>query len=306
MRLMVLAFSIAVFSISDGHAASYVEFFAHRKDFTKAEAEFLAKLDFKQGMIALPGSGAQLQVSKEFYYLDAADTKRVVVEAWGNPPDSVDDSLGMLFPIRYTPLDDENWGAVITYDSIGHVSDDDAAQTDFASLLKEMQDRTLERNPDRVKAGFEPITLVGWASPPFYDRVGHKLHWAKELAFGDKADHTLNYSVRALGREGVVAMNFVTSVAKLPEIEAAIPKVLDMIQFDWGKRYADFLPTDREAGYGIAGLIGGAAATKVAAKAGLFVVLLAFLKKGWIVVALVAASLVGRLRRLLSRKPPEV
>ena len=56
-----------------------------------------------------------------------------------------------------------------------------------------------------------------------------------------------------------------------------------MISFTQGNRYSDYLPgTDTVAAVGIGGLIAG----KAAAKAGLLVLLLAFLKKGAVLVLL--------------------
>lgn len=41
----------------------------------------------KQGDVTAPGADASLHLGKDdSYFLDAADAKRVFVEAWGNPP----------------------------------------------------------------------------------------------------------------------------------------------------------------------------------------------------------------------------
>jgi uncharacterized membrane-anchored protein len=135
---------------------------------------------------------------------------------------------------------------------------------------------------------------VGWASPPFYDITAKKLHWAKELEFGDNPKHTLNYDVRALGRKGVLKINFVAGIDQLAEIRAVIPTVMSMPEFSQGFRYEDYVPgTDKVAAYGIGGLIAG----KVLTKVGFFALALAFLKKGWILVVLA----LGGLWKLLAR-----
>jgi uncharacterized membrane-anchored protein len=125
----------------------------------------------------------------------------------------------------------------------------------------------------------------------------HKLHWAKELAFGDSPQHTLNYDVRALGRKGVLKMNFVAGMDQLAEIKNVIPAVMAMPQFEAGSRYQDYVPgADKVAAYGIGGLIAG----KLLSKAGFFALALAFLKKGWILVILAVLGLwrvVGRFFR---------
>jgi uncharacterized membrane-anchored protein len=73
-------------------------------------------------------------------------------------------------------------------------------------------------------------------------------------------------------------VNFIAGIQALPEVEAAVPSVLRMVNFTEGNRYADFNPsTDAVAAVGLGGLIAGGILAK---KAGLLVLLLALLKKG--------------------------
>ena len=108
--------------------------------------------------------------------------------------------------------------------------------------------------------------------------------------------------MRALGRKGVLEMNFVANMEQLGEIEQVIPAVMSMPEFQQGFRYADYVPsTDKLAAYGIGGLIAG----KLAAKAGLFVLALAFLKKGIVLVFIVLAGLWRAIKGLFSRGGPK-
>ena len=197
----------------------------------------------------------------------------------------------MLIPTAASPLSPEGWGIVIEYEEEGFVNDNDAATMDYTKLLKQMQDWTAAANEERRNEGFEPVTLVGWAEPPSYDRAAHKMYWAKELAFGTNGEHTLNYSIRVLGRRGVLVLNAVADMNQLPAIRRETRDVLAAVDFNEGHRYTDYLPgTDKAAAYGVTGLIVGA----TAAKAGWFKLLIAGLlafKKAVVVgfVALVAA-----------------
>jgi uncharacterized membrane-anchored protein len=86
----------------------------------------------------------------------------------------------------------------------------------------------------------------------------------------------------------VLNINFVAGIGQLGEIKGVIPAVMSMPEFMEGSRYADYVPgVDKVAAYGIGGLIAG----KVLAKTGLFVIALAFLKKGWILIFLALAGL---------------
>src|SRR5215510_15844772 len=151
--------------------------------------EFEAKLGYQTGTVTLNDGMAKIQLPASFRFIGPEASKRLLTEAWGNPPEAADDVLGMLIPTATSPLTREGWGIVITYDEDGYVDDKDAAKMDYAKLLKEMQEAADESNEERKKQGVDTVHLVGWAEPPSYDRAAHKMYWAKDLVFGDGSDH---------------------------------------------------------------------------------------------------------------------
>jgi len=228
--------------------------------------ELDSKLAYQTGKVQLSGGMATITLPPSFRFLGQQDSRKLLV-AWGNPPESAQGVLGMLVPSDVSPLSEDGWAIVVTYDDDGYVNDEDAKTLNYDKVLNEMQEQTVASNEARQKEGFEPITLVGWAEPPHYDAATHKLYWAKELKFGSSTDHTLNYSIRILGRRGVLVLNAVSSIGQLDVVKKGTPDVLAAVEFNEGHRYADYLPgTDKAAAYGIGGLIVGA----TAAKAGLF------------------------------------
>ncbi|MGY2282323.1 DUF2167 domain-containing protein [Pseudomonas gingeri] len=258
--------------------------------------QWLATLKQQHGTITLPSGIATLQLNNEFYYLSPDDTERLLTEAWGNPPGHK--TLGMIIPTAVSPLADNGWGVIVSYKNDGHISDDDAAKIDYAELLKQMQADDEEDNKERRKQGYAGLQLLGWAEPPSYDQGSHKMYWARELKADDAQQNTLNYSIRVLGRQGVLELNAVAAMADLPTIKQEVPKILAFTNFTDGNRYADFdSSTDKLAPYGLAALVAGG----IAAKAGLFakigVALLAF--KKFIVIGLVVIA--GFLRKLFKR-----
>jgi uncharacterized membrane-anchored protein len=263
---------------------------------------FERQLQYQTGDIKIGDGLATLHLGKEFRYLNPADSEKLLVEGWGNPPGSK--TLGMIVPANVSPLHEDNsWAVVVTYSEDGHVEDDDADDIDYDDLLKEMQQDTLAANDERKSQGYAAIELVGWAAPPRYDGATHRLYWAQELKFNDAPDHTLNYAIRVLGRKGVLELNAVAAMSQLPLVRGEMEKVLPRAEFETGSRYADFNPElDEVAAYGIGGLIAG----KMLAKAGLFAVLLKFLiaaKKLLIVGLAAAGALVARLLKGRSRPP---
>jgi uncharacterized membrane-anchored protein len=276
---------------------------------TKEEAEFAAKeaiaksLVKREGLIALPGGQATVNVGEGFAYLDTADSEKLLTQIWGNPPSAVGHVIGIIMPRDVGPLEAKSWAAVLTYDNDGHVSDSDASSINYDDTLKEMQDAIVQDNSERIKAGYEPIVLIGWAQKPSYDAKEHKLYWAKHLRFGRDGD-TLNYAIRALGRTGVLQVNIVGDMRQLDEINGEVPKLLSMISFTEGNRYAEFNEsTDPVAAYGLAALVAGG----VAAKAGFFKGLLIAAAAAWKLIAVAVVAIGALLMRFFRKSgpPPE-
>jgi uncharacterized membrane-anchored protein len=260
--------------------------------------EFEAKLGYQTGTVTLNDGMAKIQLPDSFRFIGPEGSRRLLTEAWGNPPGAADDVLGMLIPTAASPLTREGWGIVITYDEDGYVNDSDAAKMDYGKLLKEMQESATESNEERRKQGFDTVRLVGWAEPPSYDRASHKMYWAKDLVFGDGSDHTLNYGIRILGRRGVLVLNAVAPMDQLAAIRGETKNVLTAIEFNEGHRYTDFLPgKDKAAAYGLAGLVLGATAAKAGFFKLLWVGILAFKK----VIIVGAVALLGAIKRFFGR-----
>ena len=261
--------------------------------------EFEAKLKYQQGRIELGSGLATLNLGPAFRYLDPEQANRVLVNAWGNPPGSK--TLGMILPSGVSPVEEDGWGIVVTYEEDGYVDDKGAEKLDYAKLLTEMKEDASQANEERVKQGYEKVELVGWAEPPRYDRASHKLYWAKDLKFGTSPDHTLNYNIRVLGRRGVLVLNAVSEVDQLATVKSSMQALLPEIEFNQGHRYADFIPgKDKVAEYGIGALIAGT----LAAKAGFFKVLLAGLLAFKKALLLGIAAIGAFLRKLFKKEDP--
>jgi uncharacterized membrane-anchored protein len=93
-------------------------------------------------------------------------------------------------------------------------------------------------------------------------------------------------------------------VSGLDELATARPElenVLSGYSFNSGETYAEWIPGDKVAEYGLAALVlGGAAA--IATKKGLWAVLAAFLIKGWKIIAIGGAAIAAGGRRFLGKK----
>lgn len=267
-------------------------------------AETLALLNglkYQSGEIDLRGGLAKLSLPKEFNYLGPDDAETVLVKLWHNLP-SRQKPLGMLIPAGMTPYSSNAWAVTIHYRDDGYVKDDDASKINYDDMLEKLKAGIVEQNKLRQEKGLPTFTLVGWAAPPHYDAVTHKLYWAKELKVDGADEDTLNYSIRLLGRKGVLELNAIAGMSQFSEIDQKAPEILSMVDFKEGSRYADFDPkVDKVAEYGIATLVAGgalAAAAKFGMLKGLWVAILAL--KKFIIIGLAAVA--AFFKRMFSRR----
>lgn len=269
-------------------------------DSTEANAEqvqrFIDSINtntkWEHGAIVLPGNHAKLNVPTGFKFLNATQSQFVLTDLWGNPKDN--SVLGMVFPESASVLDDSSWAFVVTFQEIGYVKDEDADKIDYDDLLKDLKESDAKDNEERKELGLETLTLVGWASKPFYDKEKKVLHWAKEFKTG-RAINTLNYDIRILGRKGVLSLNAVARMDQLQDVKANINNALRMAEFTEGNQYKDFDPkVDEVAAWTIGGLVAG----KLLAKAGFFALILKF----WKLIVLGLAAFGGGIWRFITGK----
>jgi uncharacterized membrane-anchored protein len=274
-------------------------------DYEMSEAEIRVLMDsinssftYQYGMINLGDGLATINVPSGFKFLDGKQSNYILVDLWGNPPG--EEPLGMLLPEDMDPLhDDFSYCVEITYSDDGYIEDEDAEDLDYDDLLEDIQNDMKAANPERIAQGYGSMELLGWASPPFYDKENKKLHWAKELKFEDYETHTLNYDIRVLGRKGYLNLTAIGDIDILEDFNRDRDNILKSVEFSEGNRYADFNPDiDTVAAYGIGGLIAG----KILAKAGFFAVILKF----WKFIAIGAVALfAGFRKKFFGRKEEE-
>ncbi|MEI9928067.1 MAG: DUF2167 domain-containing protein [Sphingomonas sp.] len=268
-------------------------------------AALQASLHPQAGDVTIPAAKAVLHLGDRYYYLPPDEAKRVLVDVWKNPPSAVNDTLGLVLE-KGTTFYDNVWGAVITYQDSGHVSDADAKNQDYAKVLSDMQAGDAEDNQQRKSQGYPTMRLVGWAQAPSYDPANHSLIWAREYDNEGQREHGLNYDIRLLGRTGVLSLNMLSGVSSLPDVRAAAETFGKSVTFQPGAAYSDFdVKIDKTAEYGLAGLVAGGAAVAVASKLGLLAILLKFAKLIVIGVIAFGAGIWAFARRLLGRKRDE-
>ena len=200
------------------------------------------------------GTTATVKVREGQAFLDGPNTRRFL-ELNQNPPRDN----------HYTLVgEEEAWFAVFYFEASGYVKDDEKLDPD--ALLKSMKDTDQAANDERKRLRMPPLHTDGWHVPPHYDLNTRRLEWATRLRT-DEGQQTVNYTIRILGRRGVMRATLVSSPQTLDRDIKDFKTVLTGYDFLPGERYAEWVSGDRVAEYGLAALVlGGAAA--VATKTG--------------------------------------
>jgi uncharacterized membrane-anchored protein len=217
-------------------------------------AKQIQALAWQRGPIeATIGGMATIRVPEGQAFLDSPNTRRFL-ELNGNPPRDN----------RYTLASNGNWFAIFFFEDSGYVKDDE--KLDPAELLKSLQAADQRGNEERKRLGMHAIHTDGWHVEPHYDPATRRLEWGVRLRREDERP-LVNYTIRLLGRRGVMHAVLVSDPAGLDHDITEFKAALTGYDFTAGQRYAEFKAGDRVAEYGLAALVlGGAAA--VATKSG--------------------------------------
>src|SRR5262245_8656489 len=229
------------------------------------------------------GRTAVLNIRGGEAFLDAANTRRFL-ELTGNPPR--DSHYALVGPKMA-------WFAIFFFEDSGYVKDDETL--DAAALLQALKDSDKPANEERRRLGMPPLHTEGWHVTPHYDAHTKQLEWGLRLR-GHDDQSTINYTIRLLGRRGVMHVTLVSEPDTLEADIADFKATLVTYSFTPGERYAEFRAGDRVAEYGLAALVLGGA-TVVATKSGFGKAVGKFVIAGVLALGGALSAVVRRLRR---------
>jgi uncharacterized membrane-anchored protein len=240
---------------------------------------------------------AMLKLPEGHIYVPMPQAGRLM-QSMGNRRD--DRLLGMVLP-----QGDYGWFVAIKFVQEGFVKDDDAKDWKADELLNSLREGTEAANQERTQRGFPALEVVGWAEPPKYDAGMHRLVWsasAREKGATGNQPQAVNYNTYALGRDGYISLNLITDLDNLDKHRPAALQLLGGLDYNDGKRYADFnRSTDKVAAYGLAALVAGAAAKKL----GLLALIFAFAAKFAKVLVVAGGAALFGVGKLFGRKKTE-
>jgi len=259
------------------------------------QAASAAQAALVRGPASVPLSDqATLKLPERFGFVPRKEAF-ALMRAMGNSPG--ESFLGLITPLG----GGAGWFVTVNYEPSGYIKDDDARHWDADKLLKSLKDGTEAANAERVRMGVPALLVTRWIEPPAYQGASHELVWSAEARHRDApdTDPVVNYNTYLLGREGYLSLNLITSASAVDSDKAAAQQLLAAVDFNSGKRYADFnSSTDKVAAYGLAALVAGVAAKKL----GLLALLAATVVKFAKVIVLAGAAAVVALKRWLGMR----
>jgi uncharacterized membrane-anchored protein len=246
-----------------------------------AYAEKIRALGWVVGPQTVPvGKNSTIDLPERFLYLDEKNTAK-----W----EELNENLSSGREVMIAPETLE-WTAYFVFEDEGYVKDDD--KIDAPAILKSLQDGTEAANDERKRRGWAPLHVTGWNIPPAYNSQTKRLEWATLLE--SEGSEATNFFTKILGRRGYTSVVLVANPQRTQAAVAQLNTVLDGYKFSQGETYAEWVPGDKVAQYGLTGLIvGGAAAAAV--KTGLF-------KGLWKFIVIGVVALGGLARSLFKRK----
>jgi uncharacterized membrane-anchored protein len=276
---------------SESSPASPAELANQQRADNPAEQAFLkslAALNWVKGPTTVQVAGnSELAVPEGFVFLDTKNTDKFL---------ELNHNLAGGREVMIAPSD-LHWTAYLSFSEEGYVKDDD--KIDAPALLKAMKEGTEESNQERKRRGWSELHVIDWAVPPAYNSANKRLEWATLLE--SEGGRNVNFSTKVLGRRGHTSVVLAGDPADLPAARQQLEKVLAGYTFKQGEKYADWVPGDKVAEYGLAALVlGGAAA--IATKKGFWAVLATFFAAAWKFVAAGVVALMAGIRRFFGKK----
>ena len=188
---------------------------------------------------------------------------------------------------------DGEWWVIFSFDPSGYVSDDEKDELDADAILASIKKGSEAANKEREERGWGRFDIVGWVERPYYDSATNNLTWSID-GKDPSETHTVNHSVRLLGRGGVMHVDLVADPVQMATAVPEFNRMLSGFRFKPGHTYAEWREGDRVAAYGLTALVAGGAGA-AAMKSGL-------IGKLWKVIVGALVAVGAGIKRLFGRK----
>ncbi len=259
-------------------------------------------IDWQDGpTVGKLGDIAQISVPAGYRFTGKLGAQKLL-ELTQNPTDG--NELGALVP--KIDKDANFWFSIFEFEDTGYVRDNEKDNLDANSMLESIKNATEESNKIREQKGWPAFHVVGWSHTPYYDPTTHNLIWALlgESRGSGKSVQSVNYSIRLLGRRGIVKADLVLDPGLVSGVLPEFQSLLSGFSFMPGQKYAEWRSGDKVAKYGLTALIVGGAAT-AAVKSGLLIKFWKLIVAGFLGLSAFLKRVYNYIKRLISGKASE-
>jgi hypothetical protein len=198
------------------------------------------------GPLSIGGDVAEIQLTKEYVYLEAADLHGL--EPLGMFQDATLVVRPADSPVDRVPF----WLMAFTWHPLGYVADNDDI-LDSAAILDVLKSGNEARNEERRRRGLSAIRLTGWFDPPTYDPTHRILRWTEAL---EGSNPSIVRQARILGRRGFFDVVIHGLREEHATLAAETDRLLESLRFKLGREYTAFDPAiDEVSPYDLTSLI---------------------------------------------------
>jgi uncharacterized membrane-anchored protein len=230
------------------------------------------------------GGVAQIRIPDDYRFAGKEGVRRFM-ELTQNPVSGSE--LGVLVPSEQSGGE---WFVVFDFNDVGYIKDDEKNKLDAKAILDSIKEGTRQSNEERRQRGWAEMEILGWHTPPRYNQITNNLTWA--IRGSSEGSEVVNYSVRLLGRRGVMDADLVLNPTQVITAVPEFDQLLTGFEFKSGSRYSEFTTGDKVAAYGLTALVAGGAGA-VLAKSGL-------LGKLWKLIVFGAVAGLAAIKRVLA------
>ncbi len=184
-----------------------------------------------------------------------------------------------------------------TPNSEGYVSFDDWNSGDRQEAIDEIWESYVEGLKSQSAQAGVPISAEKWVVYPTLDQERKTLYYA--ILMNWDGEPVINISASLFDRKGYIPFDIVPNASEASEetIKSLVLATIDSYKPQETNAYADFVEGDKTAATGVLGVLATLVGVKYgkAAAVGIFAILLALLKKGWIILLLPLVFLKNKL-----------
>ena len=215
-------------------------------EYNEASQEIESGFHFEQGTILLKAGVAHLELPSAYQFLNADQTKEMLVNFWGAEESSAQ-HLGLIAGKSHSVFAPEAIVFTVDYIADGHILEKNAYIIGSSNFLEHFQRSTDSSNTKRISAGLEPLRLNGWALKPIYNKELHALYWIEDIGIGNSAEARLSANICVLGRSGYFRFSAVTVHSALKQVQNDIGLLAAGVRFENAHSYTAFLPAHEKA-----------------------------------------------------------